>query len=59
MNQVEVAQELSKRTGLARSICGAIVGEIFTLIQEEASRGGVVSLPGFGVFRCGKPGGTV
>jgi len=59
MNQVELAQELSKRTGLARSICAAIVGEIFAVVEDSAQRGNPVVLTGFGTFRAAKAGGPI
>lgn len=59
MNQVELAQELSKRTGLARSICAAIVGEIFSVVEQAAGSGNPVVIPGFGTFRSGKAGGPL
>jgi len=59
MNQIELAQELSERTGLARSICAAIVGEIFAVIETAAQGGNPVVLPGFGIFRATQAGGPL
>ncbi|MBI3830690.1 MAG: HU family DNA-binding protein [Planctomycetes bacterium] len=51
MNQVELAQHLSKCTGIAGSICGAVVGELFNLIRASIERNETVVIKGFGTFR--------
>lgn len=51
MNQVELAQHLSKCTGIAGSVCGAVVGELFNIVRVAIDRNESVTIKGFGTFR--------
>jgi len=51
MNQVELARHLSKCTGIAGSVCGAVVGELFGLVRAAIERNEPVAVKGFGTFR--------
>ncbi|MCW8130554.1 MAG: HU family DNA-binding protein [Planctomycetota bacterium] len=51
MNQVELAQHLSKCTGIAGSVCGAVMTELFTLVRGAIDRNESVTIKGFGTFK--------
>ena len=58
MTKQELAQFLSTRTGMAATICDAMLTEAFAGIGDQLARGETVELDKFGAFRVEKPEGS-
>jgi DNA-binding protein HU-beta len=54
MNRKQLISEISKKTGLKKTITKEILGKLEEIIAEELSKGQKVIISGFGTFSISK-----